>query len=126
MLIKHVCKALLRFLRLESASVLCVGINFTRIFVAIQTTQNIHFQQEVKALQCEISLLKNLHHERIVQYYGSHEDDKVLSIFMEYMPGVSTSQFVFDPLLHILPDRNKTHAEYLNCDFFVQIVNWRQ
>ncbi len=45
--------------------------------------------QEVRALQCEIQLLKNLQHERIVQYFGSHEDEKVLSIFMELMPGVS-------------------------------------
>ncbi|KAK2153846.1 hypothetical protein LSH36_283g02022 [Paralvinella palmiformis] len=51
--------------------------------------RNSEISKEVKALQCEISLLKNLHHERIVQYYGSHEDDKVLSIFMEYMPGTS-------------------------------------
>ena len=49
-------------------------------------------EQEVKALQCEIQLLKNLHHERIVQYYGSQEEaGVVLSIFMEYMPGVSSS-----------------------------------
>ena len=44
--------------------------------------------QEVKALECEIQLLKNIHHDRIVQYFGSHEDEHVLSIFMEYMPGV--------------------------------------
>jgi len=48
-------------------------------------------QQEVSALECEIQLLKNLHHERIVQYYGCLRDrgDKTLTIFMEYMPGVS-------------------------------------
>lgn len=45
--------------------------------------------QEVKALECEIQLLKNIQHERIVQYFGCHESDKVLSIFMEYMPGVN-------------------------------------
>ena len=43
----------------------------------------------MKALECEIQLLKNIQHERIVQYFGCHESDKVLSIFMEYMPGVS-------------------------------------
>jgi serine/threonine protein kinase len=45
----------------------------------------------VSALECEIQLLKNLHHERIVQYYGSLRDhnEKTLTIFMEYMPGVS-------------------------------------
>lgn len=49
------------------------------------------FSQEVSALECEIQLLKNLHHERIVQYYGCLRDhnEKTLTIFMEYMPGVS-------------------------------------
>lgn len=47
--------------------------------------------QEVSALECEIQLLKNLFHERIVQYYGCLRDthERTLSIFMEYMPGVS-------------------------------------
>ena len=46
--------------------------------------------KEVKALECEIQLLKGLQHPRIVQYYGSHEEKgQVLSIFMEYLPGVS-------------------------------------
>ena len=44
--------------------------------------------QEVKALRCEIQLLKSLQHERIVQYYGTLEQPDVLSIFMEYLPGV--------------------------------------
>uniref|UniRef100_A0A8C4QQ92 Mitogen-activated protein kinase kinase kinase 2 n=1 Tax=Eptatretus burgeri TaxID=7764 RepID=A0A8C4QQ92_EPTBU len=47
--------------------------------------------KEVRALECEIQLLKNLHHERIVQYYGCLRDhlERTLSIFMEYMPGGS-------------------------------------
>lgn len=51
--------------------------------------------QEVNALECEIQLLKNLLHERIVQYYGCLRDpqEKTLSIFMEYMPGVSSVSF---------------------------------
>ena len=49
----------------------------------------LHFLvQEVAALESEIQLLKNIRHERIVQYIGCHEDEHVLSIFMEYMPGV--------------------------------------
>lgn len=49
----------------------------------------LHFK-EVSALECEIQLLKNLFHERIVQYYGCLRDthERTLSIFMEYMPGV--------------------------------------
>nr|XP_033801072.1 mitogen-activated protein kinase kinase kinase 2 isoform X4 [Geotrypetes seraphini] len=47
--------------------------------------------KEVNALECEIQLLKNLLHERIVQYYGCLKDsqERTLSIFMEYMPGGS-------------------------------------
>lgn len=42
-------------------------------------------------MECEIQLLKNLCNERIVQYYGCLRDtmERTLSIFMEYMPGVS-------------------------------------
>ncbi|CAF89255.1 unnamed protein product, partial [Tetraodon nigroviridis] len=47
--------------------------------------------KEVSALECEIQLLKNLCHERIVQYYGCLRDtmERTLSIFMEHMPGGS-------------------------------------
>ncbi|XP_005994669.1 mitogen-activated protein kinase kinase kinase 3 [Latimeria chalumnae] len=47
--------------------------------------------KEVSALEGEIHLLKNLRHERIVQYYGCLRDraEKTLTIFMEYMPGGS-------------------------------------
>lgn len=47
--------------------------------------------KEVSALECEIQLLKNLCHHRIVQYYGSLLDsvNRRLSIFVEYMPGGS-------------------------------------
>ena len=44
--------------------------------------------QEVKALEAEIDLLKNLQHERIVLYYGTQQTDLHVYIFMEYMPGV--------------------------------------
>lgn len=42
-------------------------------------------------MECEIQLLKTLRHDRIVQYYGCLRDpeEKKLSIFVEYMPGVS-------------------------------------
>ncbi|XP_078254877.1 mitogen-activated protein kinase kinase kinase 22 [Rhinoraja longicauda] len=47
--------------------------------------------KEISALECEIQLLKNLCHDRIVQYYGSLRDsmERRLSIFVEYMPGGS-------------------------------------
>uniref|UniRef100_A0A4W5R739 Protein kinase domain-containing protein n=1 Tax=Hucho hucho TaxID=62062 RepID=A0A4W5R739_9TELE len=50
--------------------------------------------KEVNALECEVQLLKNLHHERIVQYYGSTRDleTRKLTIFVEFMPGVRRRQ----------------------------------
>ncbi|KAJ8268010.1 hypothetical protein COCON_G00131820 [Conger conger] len=47
--------------------------------------------KEVNALECEIQLLKNLRHERIVQYYGClrDPDSRKLSIFVEFMAGGS-------------------------------------
>uniref|UniRef100_A0A672HDJ4 Mitogen-activated protein kinase kinase kinase 3-like n=1 Tax=Salarias fasciatus TaxID=181472 RepID=A0A672HDJ4_SALFA len=47
--------------------------------------------KEVNALECEIQLLKNLRHDRIVQYYGCLRDldQKKLTIFVEFMPGGS-------------------------------------
>lgn len=44
--------------------------------------------KEVTALENEIALLKNMQHERIVQYIGCQRDEFTLSVFMEYMPGV--------------------------------------
>lgn len=45
--------------------------------------------QEVKALEAEIDLLKNLQHERIVLYFGTQQTNLHVHIFMEYLPGVS-------------------------------------
>ncbi|XP_066936555.1 mitogen-activated protein kinase kinase kinase 2-like isoform X2 [Clytia hemisphaerica] len=45
--------------------------------------------QEVEILHREINLYKTLKHQRIVCYYGSIQDTKSLSIFMEYMEGGS-------------------------------------
>eukprot|EP00795_Rhopilema_esculentum_P013833 gene13833-4769_t len=46
-------------------------------------------QKEVRALEAEIQLLKNLNHERVVTYFGTNHDSKSISIFMEYMAGGS-------------------------------------
>ena len=61
--------------------------------LAVKTVQvdpsNPEVSKEVKALQCEIQLLKDLDHERIVRYFGTQQTDTELYIFMEYMSGVS-------------------------------------
>ncbi|CCD27091.1 mitogen-activated protein kinase kinase kinase STE11 NDAI_0J01990 [Naumovozyma dairenensis CBS 421] len=45
----------------------------------------------VDALQHEMNLLKELHHENIVTYYGSSQENGNLNIFLEYVPGGSIS-----------------------------------
>lgn len=42
----------------------------------------------VDALQHEMNLLKELHHENIVTYYGASQEGGNLNIFLEYVPGV--------------------------------------
>ncbi|XP_033126328.1 mitogen-activated protein kinase kinase kinase 2-like isoform X2 [Anneissia japonica] len=51
-------------------------------------------RKEVGALKYEIELLRNINHERIVQYFGCHEDSNTLSIFMEFMPGGSLKDVI--------------------------------
>ncbi|KAL6939596.1 ATP binding [Hanseniaspora osmophila] len=41
-----------------------------------------------------MDLLKDLHHENIVQYYGSSEENSSLNIFLEYVPGGSVSSML--------------------------------
>lgn len=67
---------------------------FIIYFLGLQSYFLLQHPQEVSALECEIQLLKNLQHDRIVQYYGCLRDraEKTLTIFMEYMPGVRAAQ----------------------------------
>ncbi|SMN22657.1 similar to Saccharomyces cerevisiae YLR362W STE11 Signal transducing MEK kinase involved in pheromone response and pseudohyphal/invasive growth pathways where it phosphorylates Ste7p [Maudiozyma saulgeensis] len=48
----------------------------------------------VDALQHEMSLLKELHHENIVTYYGSSQEGGNINIFLEYVPGGSVSSML--------------------------------
>jgi len=45
----------------------------------------------IEALKHEISLLRVLKHENIVQYLGSNSDDEHLNIFLEYVAGGSVA-----------------------------------
>ena len=49
--------------------------------------------KEVQVLKTEIELYKTMKNDRIVSYYGTMQDSKSISIFMEYMAGVSFSCF---------------------------------
>ena len=44
--------------------------------------------QAVESLEKEIKILKNVKHDRIVQYYGTQRNKECVCIFMEYMEGV--------------------------------------
>lgn len=46
------------------------------------------------ALQREISLLRDLQHDNIVQYLGSNSDADHLNIFLEYVPGGSVTEML--------------------------------
>ncbi|CCH58618.1 hypothetical protein TBLA_0A08290 [Henningerozyma blattae CBS 6284] len=56
-------------------------------------TSDIH-KKMVDALQHEMNLLKELHHENIVTYYGSSQENGNLNIFLEYVPGGSVSSML--------------------------------
>ena len=47
------------------------------------------FIQAVETLEKEVTILKKLKHDRIVQYYGTERIGCCVRIFMEYMEGVS-------------------------------------
>lgn len=50
----------------------------------------------VEALKREISLLKDLKHKNIVQYFGSSTESSTLNIFLEYIPGGSIAKMLVD------------------------------
>lgn len=47
--------------------------------------------KELKELKYDIQLLKGLCHDRIIRYFGSHDNGHILSIFMEYITGGSVT-----------------------------------
>ena len=58
-----------------------------------KNSPNMH-KKMVDALQHEMNLLKELHHENIVTYYGSSQEGPNLNIFLEYVPGGSVSSML--------------------------------
>src|SRR5690606_1719440 len=57
-------------------------------------------QSMLDALQHEITLLREMQHPNIVQYYDSTCEDNHLNIFLEYVPGgsVATMMKQYGPL----------------------------
>ena len=50
---------------------------------------SLKMSKEVRSFETEVQLLKNIHHERIVGYFGTERREGKLFIFMEYLAGVS-------------------------------------
>lgn len=59
----------------------------------LKNASRIH-RKMIDALQHEMNLLKDLHHDNIVKYYGSSEESGNLNIFLEYVPGGSVSSML--------------------------------
>eukprot|EP00062_Callorhinchus_milii_P011367 gi/632957369/ref/XP_007894439.1/ PREDICTED: mitogen-activated protein kinase kinase kinase 19 [Callorhinchus milii] len=68
--------------------------------VAPDTTNHITAEKEYQKLQEEVELLKNLKHINIVGFLGTSLEAKVVSIFMEFVPGGSIASVInrFGPL----------------------------
>lgn len=79
-------------------------IDLDHVDHALPSTDSLQMQREIRSLETELQLLKNLRHERIVTYYGTERTDGKLYIFMEYMHGGSVYQHLRDtgPLNEIL------------------------
>lgn len=59
----------------------------------VKNASRVH-RKMIDALQHEMGLLKELHHENIVTYYGSSQEGGNLNIFLEYVPGGSVSSML--------------------------------
>ncbi|KAK9468293.1 kinase-like domain-containing protein [Lipomyces arxii] len=74
----------------------------------------------IDALQREIQLLRDLHHENIVQYLGSNSDGQYLNIFLEYVPGGSVAALLRnygpfeEPLIRTFVRQILTGLNYLH------------
>lgn len=74
----------------------------------------------IDALQREIQLLRDLHHENIVQYLGSNSDGQFLNIFLEYVPGGSVATLLNnygpleEPLIRIFVKQILCGLNYLH------------
>ncbi|KAM3916978.1 mitogen-activated protein kinase kinase kinase 19 [Leptodactylus fuscus] len=68
-------------------------------------------KKEYKKLQEEVDLLKTLKHINIVGYLGTTFEDRMVTIFMEYVPGGSISNILrhFGPLQEVVISRYTNH-----------------
>lgn len=70
--------------------------------------------QTILAFQREIGVMMDLHHVNIVRYLGSKQEENILNIFLEYVPGGS---------IHHLLSKFKRFSENVIRSFTQQILS---
>lgn len=81
------------YLGMDAATGLLMAVK--QVELPSQTAPNAERKQSMlNALEREIELLKDLHHENIVQYLSSCVDEDHLNIFLEYVPGGSVTSLL--------------------------------
>lgn len=79
-----------------------------------------HQNLMLDALNQEMSLLKDMNHDNIVQYLGSNSDQNFLNIFLEYVPGGSVASMLNnygpfeEPLIRSFIRQTLTGLHYLH------------
>ncbi|MCE8162864.1 MAG: protein kinase [Candidatus Moeniiplasma glomeromycotorum] len=72
-------------------------------------------KSDLKDIQKEISILKNLRNRYIIQYYDTYSDNQELLIIMDYAENGTLTKFIND-------NKNKEHNWELNVKLIEQIV----
>ncbi|CAK80126.1 unnamed protein product (macronuclear) [Paramecium tetraurelia] len=72
----------------------CMDINSGRILAVKQIALGYVDKESLESFRQEIQILSQLKHKNIVEYYGCEEDDKNLSILLEFVGGGSIAQMM--------------------------------
>jgi serine/threonine protein kinase len=69
-----------------------------KLFLSLPNTS----ESDLKDIQKEINILKNLRNRHVIQYYGTYSDDQELLIIMDYAEKGTLAKFIND-------NQNKEH-----------------
>lgn len=82
------------FLALHAVTAELMAVKQVELPSGTGTAMDAKRNQMIDALKHEISLLRDLRHENIVQYLGSNSDSEHLNIFLEYVAGGSVASML--------------------------------